>query len=326
MAAARRGRASSAVLSSVSLQVLFCLSGAYYALYFLATLLMITYKSQVFSYPHPYLVLDLTLLLLMGILEVTRLYLGHLPLPGFSLDRQEHTPPRPHPDTQAAQARSGQCFPKRQQSWAWGPSWSSPGTGFSEGWQQHPPAPVLLGGKWGQELSPLLALALVVLTCCSRAHVQRSLVPLTPGHSPGDLGRMGRLHLLSVETLGQLPCRPWPPDTCGLKGPGPPAQGCRPSPDTHIALAARRWQSPVHRGQHSSRWLQRLPGDNHSNFRSAVAPTSAAPFRACFPLPACPGSVSRKDEGRPVPSLGAQQSRGENQEARACGAQGQGWA
>ncbi|XP_064432002.1 transmembrane protein 80 isoform X2 [Mirounga angustirostris] len=63
-------------LSSVSLQVLFCLSGAYYALYFLATLLMITYKSQVFSYPHPYLVLDLTLLLLMGILEVTRLYLG----------------------------------------------------------------------------------------------------------------------------------------------------------------------------------------------------------------------------------------------------------
>ncbi|XP_064432003.1 transmembrane protein 80 isoform X3 [Mirounga angustirostris] len=78
MAAARRGRASSAVLSSVSLQVLFCLSGAYYALYFLATLLMITYKSQVFSYPHPYLVLDLTLLLLMGILEVTRLYLGEL--------------------------------------------------------------------------------------------------------------------------------------------------------------------------------------------------------------------------------------------------------
>ncbi|XP_047547440.1 transmembrane protein 80 isoform X2 [Lutra lutra] len=33
-------------------------------------------SGQVFSYPHPYLVLDLTLLLLMGILEVTRLYLG----------------------------------------------------------------------------------------------------------------------------------------------------------------------------------------------------------------------------------------------------------
>ncbi|XP_008697824.1 transmembrane protein 80 isoform X2 [Ursus maritimus] len=71
-----RGRASSVVLSSVSLQVLLYLSGAYYALYFLATLLMVVYKSQVFSYPHPYLVLDLTLLLLMGILEVTRLYLG----------------------------------------------------------------------------------------------------------------------------------------------------------------------------------------------------------------------------------------------------------
>ncbi|XP_047547442.1 transmembrane protein 80 isoform X4 [Lutra lutra] len=79
MAAGGQGRASSAVLSSVSLQLLLYLSGAYCALYFLATLLMMMYKSQVFSYPHPYLVLDLTLLLLMGILEVTRLYLG-LPL------------------------------------------------------------------------------------------------------------------------------------------------------------------------------------------------------------------------------------------------------
>ncbi|XP_022362846.1 transmembrane protein 80 isoform X2 [Enhydra lutris kenyoni] len=78
MAAGGQGRASSAVLSSVSLQLLLYLSGAYCALYFLATLLMMMYKSQVFSYPHPYLVLDLTLLLLMGILEVTRLYLGEL--------------------------------------------------------------------------------------------------------------------------------------------------------------------------------------------------------------------------------------------------------
>ncbi|XP_053058684.1 transmembrane protein 80 isoform X1 [Acinonyx jubatus] len=69
-------RASSAVLSSVSLQVLLYLSGGYYALYFLATLLMIIYKSQVFSYPCPYLALDLTLLFLMGILEAVRLYLG----------------------------------------------------------------------------------------------------------------------------------------------------------------------------------------------------------------------------------------------------------
>ncbi|XP_032214317.1 transmembrane protein 80 isoform X2 [Mustela erminea] len=59
-------------------ELLLYLSGACWALHLLATLLMILYKSQVFSYPHPYLVLDLTLLLLMGVLEVTRLYLGEL--------------------------------------------------------------------------------------------------------------------------------------------------------------------------------------------------------------------------------------------------------
>nr|XP_012624952.1 transmembrane protein 80 isoform X2 [Microcebus murinus]XP_020142021.1 transmembrane protein 80 isoform X2 [Microcebus murinus] len=56
--------------------MLFYLSGMYYALYFLATLLMIVYKSQVFSYPPAYLALDLTLLFLMGILEGIRLHLG----------------------------------------------------------------------------------------------------------------------------------------------------------------------------------------------------------------------------------------------------------
>lgn len=56
--------------------MLLCLSGTYFALYFLATLLMIAYKSQVFSYPQDYLVLDLTLLILLGILEAARLYLG----------------------------------------------------------------------------------------------------------------------------------------------------------------------------------------------------------------------------------------------------------
>uniref|UniRef100_A0A673TK10 Transmembrane protein 80 n=1 Tax=Suricata suricatta TaxID=37032 RepID=A0A673TK10_SURSU len=76
MAAARRGEGAGRALSSVSLQVLLYLSAAYYALYFLATLLMIGYKSQVFSYPRPYLALDLTLLFLMGILEAGRLYLG----------------------------------------------------------------------------------------------------------------------------------------------------------------------------------------------------------------------------------------------------------
>ncbi|XP_031304190.2 transmembrane protein 80 isoform X2 [Camelus dromedarius] len=76
MAASRRGRASSAVLSSVPLQALLYLRGTYFALYFLATLLMVMYKSQVFTYPHGYLVLDLALLSLMGILEAAQLYLG----------------------------------------------------------------------------------------------------------------------------------------------------------------------------------------------------------------------------------------------------------
>uniref|UniRef100_A0A2K5QJD2 Transmembrane protein 80 n=1 Tax=Cebus imitator TaxID=2715852 RepID=A0A2K5QJD2_CEBIM len=79
MAAARRGDLGSLAthqLSSVPLQMLFYISGTYYTLYFLATLLIITYKSQVFSYPHRCLVLDLALLLLMGILEAVRLYLG----------------------------------------------------------------------------------------------------------------------------------------------------------------------------------------------------------------------------------------------------------
>ncbi|XP_070216024.1 transmembrane protein 80 isoform X2 [Bos mutus] len=76
MAAPRRGKASSTVLSSLPLQMLLCLSGTYYALYFLATLLLLVYKSQVFTYPHSCLVLDLTLLFLMGILEAIRLYFG----------------------------------------------------------------------------------------------------------------------------------------------------------------------------------------------------------------------------------------------------------
>ncbi|XP_006877064.1 PREDICTED: uncharacterized protein LOC102819497 [Chrysochloris asiatica] len=75
MAAARRGR-SSTVLSSVPLQMLFGLNGAYGAFYFLTTLLLLLHKSQVFSYPQPHLVLDLVLLLTMGMLEALALYLG----------------------------------------------------------------------------------------------------------------------------------------------------------------------------------------------------------------------------------------------------------
>ncbi|XP_041132439.1 transmembrane protein 80-like [Polyodon spathula] len=75
MAAVKAGRAA-AVLSSVPLQMLFFLNGVYYGFYFLATLLMIIYKSQVLSYPDGNLALDLALLFIMAILEGIRLYLG----------------------------------------------------------------------------------------------------------------------------------------------------------------------------------------------------------------------------------------------------------
>ncbi|KGL73813.1 Transmembrane protein 80, partial [Tinamus guttatus] len=62
--------------SSVSLQVLFYVNGIYYIFYFLATLAMIVYKSQVFSYPDSFLALDLALLFIMAILEALQLYLA----------------------------------------------------------------------------------------------------------------------------------------------------------------------------------------------------------------------------------------------------------
>ncbi|KAG8438041.1 hypothetical protein GDO86_008649, partial [Hymenochirus boettgeri] len=79
-------------LSSVPLQILLYLNILYYVFYFLATLLMIIYKSQVFSYPSSNLALDLGLLFLMGIIEIIRIFLGtsgnlteeEVPL-GFSL-------------------------------------------------------------------------------------------------------------------------------------------------------------------------------------------------------------------------------------------------
>ncbi|XP_053925027.1 transmembrane protein 80 isoform X1 [Cuculus canorus] len=64
------------VLSSVLLQMLFYVNGIYYIFYFLATLAMIIYKSQVFSYPDDFLAPDLASLLIMAVLEVLRLYLG----------------------------------------------------------------------------------------------------------------------------------------------------------------------------------------------------------------------------------------------------------
>ncbi|XP_034272694.1 transmembrane protein 80 [Pantherophis guttatus] len=75
MAAVRQG-SSSSVLSSVPLQILFFLDGIYYVFYFLAALLMIIYKSQIFTYPYSLLTLDLVLLFFMALLEVIRLYFG----------------------------------------------------------------------------------------------------------------------------------------------------------------------------------------------------------------------------------------------------------
>uniref|UniRef100_A0A8C6VFH8 Transmembrane protein 80 n=1 Tax=Naja naja TaxID=35670 RepID=A0A8C6VFH8_NAJNA len=75
MAAVRQGRSSS-VLSSVPLQILFFLDGIYYVFYFLAALLMIIYKSQIFTYPYNLLTLDLILLFFMALLEAIRLYFG----------------------------------------------------------------------------------------------------------------------------------------------------------------------------------------------------------------------------------------------------------
>ncbi|NXT03040.1 TMM80 protein, partial [Jacana jacana] len=67
---------SSHQLSSLPLQILLYVNGIYYIFYFLATLAMIVYKSEVFSYPDDFLAPDLALLLIMAVLEALRLYLG----------------------------------------------------------------------------------------------------------------------------------------------------------------------------------------------------------------------------------------------------------
>ncbi|XP_068004374.1 transmembrane protein 80 isoform X1 [Melanerpes formicivorus] len=72
----RRQGGTPSVLSSLLLQILFYVNGVYYIFYFLATLTLIVYKSQVFSYPDDYLAPDLLVLFIMAILEVPRLYLG----------------------------------------------------------------------------------------------------------------------------------------------------------------------------------------------------------------------------------------------------------
>ncbi|KAJ8249158.1 hypothetical protein GJAV_G00231800 [Gymnothorax javanicus] len=77
MATVRSARhPQSTVLSSVPFQLILYLSAIYFLFYFLATLCMIIYKSQVLSYPDGNLTLDLCLLFLLAALELLRLYWG----------------------------------------------------------------------------------------------------------------------------------------------------------------------------------------------------------------------------------------------------------
>ncbi|NXH73391.1 TMM80 protein, partial [Hydrobates tethys] len=80
-------------LSSVPLQILFYINGIYYIFYFLATLAMIVYKSQVFSYPDDFLAPDLALLFIMAILEVLRLYFAFCFLRGSKGNLTEEEAP-----------------------------------------------------------------------------------------------------------------------------------------------------------------------------------------------------------------------------------------
>ncbi|KAF4081545.1 hypothetical protein AMELA_G00162750 [Ameiurus melas] len=74
--ATRRTDRTGSVLSSVLLQILLYASAFYSLFYFLSSLCMIIYKSQVLSYPDNYLVLDVCLLLLMAAFEILRVYWG----------------------------------------------------------------------------------------------------------------------------------------------------------------------------------------------------------------------------------------------------------
>ncbi|XP_056595560.1 transmembrane protein 80-like isoform X2 [Triplophysa dalaica] len=75
MATGMAGR-NTVVISSVLLQILLYLSAGYSVLYFLSTLSMIIYKTEVLSYPDGQLTLDVCLLFLMAGLEVLRVYWG----------------------------------------------------------------------------------------------------------------------------------------------------------------------------------------------------------------------------------------------------------
>uniref|UniRef100_A0A4X2K3P2 Transmembrane protein 80 n=1 Tax=Vombatus ursinus TaxID=29139 RepID=A0A4X2K3P2_VOMUR len=70
------GSLTTGQLSSVPLQMQFYFSGLYYPFYFLVSLLVIFYKTHLFSYPPDLWTTDLILLGSMGFLEALRLYLG----------------------------------------------------------------------------------------------------------------------------------------------------------------------------------------------------------------------------------------------------------
>ncbi|XP_069595051.1 transmembrane protein 80 isoform X1 [Ranitomeya imitator] len=75
MAVATRERSSHDCML-IPLQILLCINVVYYVVYFFTTLIMIIFKSQVYSYPDSNLALDLVLLFMMAILEFMRLLLG----------------------------------------------------------------------------------------------------------------------------------------------------------------------------------------------------------------------------------------------------------
>ncbi|KAM4667419.1 transmembrane protein 80 [Amazona ochrocephala] len=71
-------------MSSVLLQLLFYINGIYLIFYCLATLALLLYKSQAFSYPEDLLSVDLMLFVVTAIAEVLRLYLDGLRELGLS--------------------------------------------------------------------------------------------------------------------------------------------------------------------------------------------------------------------------------------------------
>uniref|UniRef100_A0A1A7WZ13 Transmembrane protein 80 n=2 Tax=Iconisemion striatum TaxID=60296 RepID=A0A1A7WZ13_9TELE len=67
---------SAGLLSSVTLQLLLCLTSVYFVFYFLFTLGLLIKKSLMLSYPTDALVCDVGLLILLAALELLRFFCG----------------------------------------------------------------------------------------------------------------------------------------------------------------------------------------------------------------------------------------------------------